>query len=101
MSSDFSNLKKQAQYIDKAISDLNLKLAYPGSIFRPSRIPHTEEILEKLVSENEEICVNGHSFYIKPRVYHTLHLGGGGELQDQYTLPTQPRFGYVKLLFSC
>jgi hypothetical protein len=55
---NFSSLRKQARYIDEVISDLDLKLANPGSIFRPSKVPHTEKILENIVAENEGILVN-------------------------------------------
>jgi hypothetical protein len=61
---NFSSLRKQAQYIDEVISDLDLKMANPGSIFRPSKLPHTEKILENIMAENEGILVNTF-FYIK------------------------------------
>jgi hypothetical protein len=64
-SGNFHDLKKQARYIDETISDLNLKLAYPGSMFKPNSIPHTEKILEELVSENEEILVSGYPSVLK------------------------------------
>jgi hypothetical protein len=70
---NFSNLRKQACHIDKTISDLNLKLAYPGTIFRPSKILHTERILEKIISENEEIRVNGYPSVLT--LNHTLQFG--------------------------
>jgi hypothetical protein len=55
---DFSSLRKQAQYIDEVISDLDSKLANPGRIFRPSKVPHTEKILNDIMAENEGILVN-------------------------------------------
>jgi NurA-like 5'-3' nuclease len=64
-SGTFSYLKKQARYIDETISDLNLKLAYPGSMFKPNKIHHTENILEELMSKNEEVLVNGYPFVLK------------------------------------
>jgi hypothetical protein len=64
-SSNFSVLKKQARYIDETISDLNSKLDYPESMFRPSKILYTEKILEELMSENEEILVNGYPSVFK------------------------------------
>jgi NurA-like 5'-3' nuclease len=76
-SGNFSDLKKQARYIDETISELNLKLAYPGSMFKPSKIHHTENILEELMSENEEILVNGYPFVLS-QIRHNL----GSKLQD-------------------
>jgi NurA-like 5'-3' nuclease len=80
-SGNFSDLKKQARYIDETISDLNLKLAYPGSIFKPNKIPHTEKILEELMSENEEILVSGYPSVLKS--YQTLQ--SGEKLQEPST----------------
>jgi hypothetical protein len=67
---NFTDPKMQARFIDEAISDLNLKLAYPGSIFRPSRILHTEQTLEKYMSENEEVLVNGYHVILKSVICH-------------------------------
>lgn len=60
----FSSLRKQAQYIDEVISNLDSKLANPGSIFQPSKIPHAEKTLENIMAENEHILVNKF-FHIK------------------------------------
>jgi hypothetical protein len=54
----FSSLRKEAQYIDEVISNLDSKLANPESIFRPSKIPHAEKILENIMAENEGSWVN-------------------------------------------
>jgi len=54
---NFSSLRKQAQYIDEVNSSLDLKLANPASYFRPGKIPHTEKILENIISGNEGILV--------------------------------------------
>jgi hypothetical protein len=57
---NFSYLKKQACYIDETISELNSKLAYPESMFRPSKVPYAEKTLEDIMSENEEILVKSY-----------------------------------------
>jgi hypothetical protein len=69
---NFTNPKMQARYIDETISDLNLKLAYPGSIFRSSRILHTEQTLEEIIAENEEIWVNVYHVILKLVICCTL-----------------------------
>jgi hypothetical protein len=69
--SNLTSLRTQARYIDEAISHLNSKLNYPGSLFRPSRISHTEEILEELMSENEAILVNDYPVILKSIVCYT------------------------------
>ena len=61
---NFSSLRKQAQYIDEVISNLELKLANPGSFFRPSKLPHAAKTLENIMAENEGILVSTF-FHIK------------------------------------
>jgi hypothetical protein len=72
-SGNFSDLRKQARYIDEMISDLNSKLAYPDSMFRCNKTLHTERVLEKLMSENEDILVSGYPSVLKSN--QTLQIG--------------------------
>jgi hypothetical protein len=72
-SGNFSDLKKQARYIDKTISDLNSKLVYPQIMFRSNKILYTEKILEEIMSENEDILVNGYPSVLKSN--QTLQFG--------------------------
>lgn len=73
-SGNFTNLKMQAKYIDEAMLELNRKLDYPGSIFQPSRVLHTEETLEEIMTENEKILVSGYHVILKSVVCHALYL---------------------------